>query len=356
MSHGGELVPTMLIPTEGRVIGGKYRLETSLARGGMGLVWIARHIDLDVLVAVKLMAPKYNPSRRERARFMREAKAAARLRSRNVVTVLDYGVEMQTQYIVMELLEGEDLGARLEREGVLSVREATKLLDEMANAVELAHRAGIVHRDLKPENIFLARVAGEAEEVVKVLDFGIAKDLNPGSAEEATRSGVAIGTPHYMSPEQARGSKSINHRSDLWSIGVILFRALLGRLPFEGMVAIEILDAVANDPIPAPSSVDPGLPADVDRFFARALAREPSDRFQTIREMTEAFHQMASSLASHKGWSPARGEVIELSTSDFIAVETTQLGAWAHGRPAQEGSQPPDASKSSSRAQPIDHR
>lgn len=338
----GEFLPSMLIPAPGRVIGGKYRLEASLARGGMGMVWVARHIDLDVLVAIKLMAPKYNPSSRERARFMREAKAAARLRSRNVVTVLDYGVENQTQYIVMELLQGEDLGARLDRERILSPHEAAKLLGSIANAVELAHSAGIIHRDLKPDNIFLARVVGEPEEVVKVLDFGVAKDLNPSSHEESTRSGVAIGTPQYMSPEQARGSKLIDHRSDLWSIGVILFRALLGRLPFEGMVAIEILDALANDPIPVPSSVEPSVPTEVDRFFARALAREPDERFQTVREMTAAFHRLVPSLASHAPLSLVQHDVFELSTGDFIAVETTQLSAWAHGRPEQQGSHAPD--------------
>jgi serine/threonine protein kinase len=338
----GELLPPMLMPSPGLVIGGKYRLKAPIGRGGMGMVWVARHLDLDVLVAIKLMAPEYSPSSRERARFMREARAAARLRSRNVVTVLDYGVEKQTQYIVMELLEGEDLRGRLDRERILSPHEAAKLLDSIANAVELAHKAGIIHRDLKPENIFLARVVGETEEVVKVLDFGIAKDLNPGSGDESTRSGVAIGTPQYMSPEQARGSKLIDHRSDLWSIGVILFRALLGRLPFEGMVAIEILDALANDPIPVPSSIEPSLPADVDRFFARALAREPKERFQTIREMTEAFHRLVPSLALHAQRSTAQDDVLELSTGDFIAVETTQLGAWAHGRVAQQGSPAPD--------------
>jgi serine/threonine-protein kinase len=347
----GELIPSMLIPSPGRVIAGKYRLEASLARGGMGLVWVAWHIDLDVRVAIKLMAPKYNPSSRERARFVREAKAAARLRSRNVVTVLDYGVDMQTQYIVMELLEGEDLGTRLDRERVISAHEAAKLLDSIANAVELAHKAGIIHRDLKPENIFLARVVGEAEEVVKVLDFGVAKDLNPGSSDESTRSGVAIGTPQYMSPEQARGSKLIDHRSDLWSIGVVLFRALLGRLPFEGMAVIEILDALANDPIPLPSSVEPCLPAEVDRFFALALAREPKDRFQTIREMTEAFHRLVGSLASYAQPSPAQDDALELSTGDFIAVETKQLDAWAHGRTAPQRSPPPDPLEKKSKAQ-----
>jgi serine/threonine-protein kinase len=337
----GEALRPTLIPSPGRVIAGKYLLEASLARGGMGMVWVARHIDLDVPVAIKLMAPQYSPSSRERARFMREAKAAARLRSPNVVTVLDYGVERQTQYIVMELLDGEDLGARLERERVISAQEAAKLLDPIAKAVELAHRAGIVHRDLKPDNIFLARVPGEAEAVVKVLDFGIAKDLNPGSGDESTRSGVAIGTPQYMSPEQARGSKLIDRRSDLWSVGVILFRALLGRLPFEGMASIELLDAIAHDTIPAPSSVEPTLPPEVDRFFARALAREPEDRFQTIRAMTEAFHRLVPSFARYTPRPPAQDDVFELSTSDFIAVETTQLGAWAHGRSAQQESHAP---------------
>jgi len=263
--------PSTFVPSP-RVIAGKYELLSPLASGGMGCVWTARHIDLDIPVAVKLMALAYTTSHRERVRFLREARAAARLRSRNVVTVLDYGVDRGAQYIVMERLEGEDLWTRLERRRRMSVREAGYLLDSLANALELAHGAGIVHRDLKPENVFLARVAGEAEEIVKVLDFGVAKELRPSSTGDETGSGVVVGTPHYMSPEQARGERSVDHRSDLWSVGVILFRALTGRLPFEERAPVEVLDAIVHNSPPAPSSVAPHLSVEVDRFFARALA------------------------------------------------------------------------------------
>jgi serine/threonine-protein kinase len=332
-----ELLPSMLIPSPGHVIGGKYMLEAPLARGGMGAVWVARHIDLDVPVAIKLMDPRLGASPRDRTRFMREAKALARLRSRNVVTVLDYGVDNGTPYMVMERLEGEDLWARLRRQRSVSVGEAAKLLDAIANALGLAHAAGIVHRDLKPENIFLARAAGEAEEVVKVLDFGIAKDLNPSPGDEPTRTGVAMGTPQYMSPEQARGSKSIDHRSDLWSLGVILFQALTGQPLFKGTVVLEIFDAVLHGPIPPPSSIVPTMPASFDRFFERALARDPNARFQTIHEMVDAFHRCVPSSSSNVQRSPMQETAVTLSTGDFVAVETSQVDAWAYGQPIEKG-------------------
>jgi serine/threonine-protein kinase len=337
------LLPTTVVPEAGCVMGGRYRLEAPLASGGMGSVWTARHIDLDVPVAIKLMSTTYAESARERARFVREAKAAARLRSRNVVAVLDYGVEQNTPYIVMERLDGEDLWTMLRRQRTLSFFEAAKLLGSIGNALELAHAAGIIHRDLKPENIFIARIPGEPDEVVKVLDFGVAKEIDRSAGDEATTTGVVVGTPHYMSPEQASGARSIDHRSDLWSVGVILYVALTARFPFEGTAPIAILNSIVSAPIRPPSSVAPHLSADVDCFFDRALARDPDARFQTIREMFNAFQRFNQVPSKTKRNAPPQGDMLDIASGAFVAIATPQIEAWAHGIPAPTRTSAPAA-------------
>ncbi len=214
---------------EGTVVAGKYQIERPLTRGGMGSIWVARHLKLDMRVAVKLMAPALAETEVGRARFEREARAVALIQSPNVAQIHDYGVEDGTPYIVMELLAGEDLGARLQRGRRLPISAVAAIFAQIAKALRRAHDAGIVHRDLKPANVFLAR--SDEDEIVKLLDFGIAKLNGTGSAEEATATGVVLGSIHYMSPEQARGVREVDHRSDLWSLGVIAFRAIVGRLP-----------------------------------------------------------------------------------------------------------------------------
>jgi serine/threonine-protein kinase len=317
------------LPSPGYVIAERYRLERPLAFGGMGAVWVARHISLDVAVAVKLMAPCYVGSSRERARFIREARAAARLRSEHVVGALDYGVDRGLPYIVMDLLDGEDLDARLHREGALSIRAAASILAAVAEGLELAHAAGIIHRDLKPSNIFLARARGRVEEVVKILDFGIAKDLDARFEQERTDSGVVVGTPQYMSPEQVMGSKAIDRRTDLWSLGVVLFRALTGRLPFEGTALAEVADNILNGPPAVASRAAPHLSAEVDRFFDRALARDRRDRFQTANEMVQAFRRLLPGplrACDAPSLPPACG-VFELSSGDRIAAAIPRQAA-----------------------------
>jgi serine/threonine-protein kinase len=333
-TESGEIPRGALVPVTGHVIAGKYRLEAHLASGGMGSVWTAHHIDLDIPIAIKLMAMRCGRSSRNRARFLREARAAAKLRSRNVVAVLDYGVDRDTPYIVMERLDGEDLWTRLARQRTLPAPEIAKLLAAVGNALELARAAGIVDRDLKPENIFFARAPGEPEEVVKVLDFGLAKELFPIPGDESTTTGVVVGTPHYMSPEQARGAELIDHRSDLWSVGVILYQALTGQLPFTGAFSMAVLNAIVSAPIRPPSSVAPGLSADVDRFFARALERDPNARFQAVREMINAFEQLLPGASSRLDQAAFEDTVVEIATGDFIAIADEQLDTWACGFPA----------------------
>ncbi|MGK3983763.1 protein kinase [Sorangium sp. So ce136] len=273
---------------EGSVIAGRYRLERMLARGGMGSIWVARHLQLDASVAIKLMAPEYATSTTARARFEREARAAAQLKIPNVVHVHDYGIADDTPFLVMELLEGEDLETRLAREGRLTGAATLTIVTQVCKALRRAHETGIIHRDLKPANLFLSRQ--DEDELVKVLDFGIAKAEGMLLAGKETKTGTLVGSPYYMSPEQVRRSKSLDRRSDLWSVGVIIYRCLTGRLPFPGEEIGEVFVAICTEDFPLPSSLAPELGPEVDRFFARALMRDPEHRFQSASELAEAFH------------------------------------------------------------------
>lgn len=277
----------MITPGPGAVIARRYTLTRLLGRGGMGSVWLARHRDLEIDVAVKFMAPALVASPEARMRFEREAKVAAPLGSQHVVQIHDYGVEDDTPYIIMEVLKGESLSARLARQKRLSPPVAARLLVQICKALRAAHDAGLVHRDLKPGNIFLA--LKDEEEVVKILDFGIAKSAGLGEASLETATGMMLGSAHYMSPEQIRSSKQVDHRSDLWSVGIILYRMLTGQLPFTGVDLGDVLVRVCTDVCARPSVVVPELPAAIDGFFERALARFPVQRFQSAMELTAAF-------------------------------------------------------------------
>ncbi|WP_437502228.1 serine/threonine-protein kinase [Sorangium sp. So ce1099] len=275
------------------VVGGKYRLERPLSRGGMGSVWVARHINLGSPVAVKFMAPTYAASSAFLARFEREARIAASLQSPHVVYVQDYGIDDDTPYLVMELLQGEDLGTRLERVGRLSLVDATLILMQAGKAIRRAHDAGLVHRDLKPANLFLVRVEEEQDEIVKVLDFGIVKETGAHLTGEVTRTGELLGSPHYMSPEQVRGEKDVDRRSDLWSLGVILFCAVTGVLPFQGDQLGAVIANILVAPLPSASQLAPDLPPAIDAFFARALSRDRAQRFQSVGEMIGELRRLA---------------------------------------------------------------
>ncbi|WP_437660398.1 serine/threonine-protein kinase [Sorangium sp. So ce1182] len=276
-----------MLAREGALIAGKLRLERPLASGGMGAVWVARHLLLDTDVAVKFINAEGDAPGSLRARFLQEAKASLRIKSPHVVQVLDYGVEEGTPFMVMELLEGEDLRAHLERAGRLSLEATYQLLAPLGRALRRAHSIGLVHRDLKPSNIFLARCGDEV--IVKVLDFGIAKQVQEQPPSAMTTSSVIIGSPRYMSPEQVRAAKQLDHRSDLWSMGVIVYEALTGRTPFEDDTLGGLIIAICAEPWPLPSALVPALGAGVDRFMARALERDPAARFQSADEMVDAF-------------------------------------------------------------------
>jgi serine/threonine protein kinase len=270
---------------EHAVIAGRFRLNRQIGRGGMGSVWHATHMGLDIPCAVKFIEGDYAPMAEAQTRFEREAKAAATLRSPHVVQILDHGVYEGTPYIAMELLEGEDLGQRLQRVGRLSPRDTHAIVTQVSRALSKAHALGIVHRDLKPDNIFLVR--DDDREIAKVLDFGIAKQDHNSLQGSNTKTGAMLGTPYYMSPEQAQGTKSVDYRSDLWSLGVIVYQCVTGLLPFESEALGDLLMRIIMNPLPVPSQ-HADVPLGFDAWWARAASRDPAARFQSAKDLADS--------------------------------------------------------------------
>lgn len=273
------------------------RLKRPLGAGGMASVWVGEHLTLRIEVAVKFISPELiGQSPDFVARFNREATAVAKIKSPHVVQVLDHGMtDDGTPYIVMELLEGQDLGARLDREGALPFSEVVEIIAQVAKALTRAHAEGVVHRDIKPDNIFLVHGDEDDEIFAKVLDFGIAKDTRQTSRSVVTVTGTMVGTPAYMSPEQILSGKHVDGRADLWSLGVVAYHAMTGEIPFEGSTLGSLCVAIARGVYQAPSYIAPALPRDIDSWMARALALSPEDRFQTAKDMVVALREAAAS-------------------------------------------------------------
>ena len=305
---------------ENLVVAQRFRLARELGRGGMGSVWLAHHIELDIPCALKFIDHQDANRPEVRERFAREARAAAQLRSPNVVQILDHGVWEELPYIAMELLEGEDLAQRLRRVGRLSPEECVSFMSQVARALNKAHGQGIVHRDLKPENIFI--VQDDEREVLKILDFGIAKvSQNALGPSSNTRTGVLLGTPYYMSPEQAQGVKAIDFRSDLWSFAVIIFECVTGQRPFESEALGDLLIRIMAQPLPVPSQVNPVLPPAFDAWWAQAASRDPQQRFANARAMVEA---LAFAVGIH---TPSAAALqMRASMPNMAAIGTPTLG------------------------------
>ncbi|WP_437678780.1 protein kinase domain-containing protein [Sorangium sp. So ce131] len=268
------------------IVAGRYILKRRIGEGGMGQVWEAEDSSLKRCVALKLMSAAQVDWTPARIRFEREATAIARLRDPHVVSIYDYGIDRGRPYIAMELLDGEDLQARLSRVKRLPLSAVASVVTQVARGLAAAHAAGIVHRDLKPANVLFART--EAAETVKILDFGVAAMLTGCDSVDLTCPGDLVGTPAYMSPEQVRDS-TVDHRSDLWSLGIMAYHALTGELPFTGKGVGSLVISICTDPFPPPSGLLPELSREVDRFFVRALAKDPTQRFQSARELAAAF-------------------------------------------------------------------
>ncbi|WP_437319936.1 protein kinase domain-containing protein [Sorangium sp. So ce385] len=280
----------------GDVLKGKYRVVRVIGAGGMGAVLEAHHLVLNQRVAIKLVLPDAAKRDGSVQRFLREARAASSLRSEHVARVLDVDtLDGGLPYLVMDLLEGADLSARLRAEGRLPIEEACEIGVQVCEALSEAHARGIVHRDIKPGNLFVTRRA-DGSPLVKVLDFGIAKHLGPAEAmgaESLTSQNALVGSPLYMSPEQMRSSRGVDTRSDLWSLGVALYQALSGKLPFEAETFGELILCVMQER-PAPlSSLRGELPEALSRAVMRCLERSPDDRWQDVAALAAALAPFA---------------------------------------------------------------
>ncbi|AGP35701.1 serine/threonine-protein kinase [Sorangium cellulosum] len=311
----------------GDVLKGKYRVVRVIGAGGMGAVLEAHHLVLNQRVALKLVLPDAAKRDGSVQRFLREARAASSLRSEHVARVLDVDtLDGGLPYLVMDLLEGADLAARLRAEGRLPIEEACEIGVQICEALSEAHARGIVHRDIKPGNLFVTRRA-DGSPLVKVLDFGIAKHLGPAEAmgaESLTSQNALVGSPLYMSPEQMRSSRGVDTRSDLWSLGVALYQALSGKLPFEAETFGELILCVMQER-PAPlSSLRGELPEALSRAVMRCLERNPDDRWQDVAALAVALAPFA----------PARCRpLVDRAQATLAASERGSRPALPDGRP-----------------------
>ena len=313
-------------PVPGTVVDGKYRVEKLLGEGGMGVVVSAVHLGLEQEVAIKFLLPEAmrNPVAVER--FLREAKVAAKVRSEHVARVHDVGTLEDyggVPYIVMEHLEGSDLGQLIDREGALPIEEACEIALQACEALAEVHAAGIVHRDLKPSNLFVTRRA-DGSPSAKLLDFGISK-LTLGGAESSldpalTQTATIMGSPSYMSPEQLKSTKEVDHRADVWSLGSVLYEALTGKPPFRGESLPQVCAMIASEDPVLPSSQRDGIPLELERTLLRCLEKNPDKRASVV--------ELARTLAK---FAPERAR------SSLERIEATAGGGEPRPRAATRG-------------------
>jgi eukaryotic-like serine/threonine-protein kinase len=285
----------------GKVVARKYAVEQCIGEGGMGRVYRARQLVLDKPVVLKVLHQELLSDARTVARFQREARAASRLNHPNSINILDFGVAEDGElFIAMEYVDGHDLHHLLTNEWPLSEPRIIRIVSQVLSALADAHSAGVIHRDLKPENVMVEPRRGGESDVVKVLDFGIAKIMDTAEAGPAlTRAGFVCGTPEYMSPEQAKGAP-LDPRSDLYSVGVLLFQLVTRRLPFEADTAVGFATKHLTEPPPAPSRFRPaGCSPEMEQLILKALSKDPADRPQTAEEFLEALNTLPASESSH---------------------------------------------------------
>ena len=319
----------------GRVIAGRYRLVSQLGQGGMGSVWRADHMALSSPVAIKLIDPEIARRPEMLERFQREAQSSAALRSPHVVQILDYGVDEGVPFIAMEMLEGESLAGRIARVGKLPFGDTVRIVAHVGRALAKAHEGNVIHRDLKPDNVFL--VKNDDKEIAKVLDFGIAKITGngPGSGKgsNATRTGSILGTPSYMSPEQAQGTKTIDSRSDLWSLAVIAFECVVGQVPFQSEALGDLLIKICIHPLPVPSTMAM-VPPGFDAWWARASNRDPNLRFQTGKDLAEALRQVLTpDVGSANSSGPMSPAVQVMGGSNTVGAAPLHVSAFTPAGP-----------------------
>jgi hypothetical protein len=340
----------------GEVIGGKYLVVRPLGQGGMGAVWQARHLTTERRVAIKVIAPEFPEERPELlARLEREARAAGIIESQHVAQVLDAGIcdDSGDPFLVIEYLAGYDLRFTVGALGPLRPATALRIVAQACIGLAKAHEAGVIHRDIKSANVFLAD--GDAGAViVKLLDFGIAKvdpiRFSRGSVASLTLSGNILGSPFYMSPEQARAPKTIDHRTDIWSLGVVLYEILSGATPFVHCKTLgPLLYALYNEEPPPIRERAPWIAADIAAIVHRALARDPDRRFQSAQEMLDALNaRLPQGHALHESMivalPPAERAIGSTALIPVVPpVVAPPSGATPHGSTAPVALAPPRA-------------
>ena len=346
------------VPRPGDIIAGKYCVEEMLGVGGMGVVLAVRHTTLGELYAMKFLLPEGLKEPDAVARFMREAKAAVRIKSEHIARVNDFGqLENGSPYIVMEHLEGLDLRALTRREGAQSPSVAADYVIQACAGLAEAHQLGIVHRDLKPSNLFLTRRADNTP-LVKVLDFGISKAATDSGLPTITATHESFGSPAYMSPEQIRSTKNVDVRSDVFSLGVILFELLTGRLPFDGSTSSALLAAIAADEPLTLSAVQPDADGELEAVVARCLQKKPADRFPSVSALAFALApfasaesqslvqrigriESASKIPPPLGANPSQRPPVSGNASDYATTAATAATEPSWSTPAKVQAGPP---------------
>jgi eukaryotic-like serine/threonine-protein kinase len=320
----------------GAVLGGRYRLVELLGQGGMATIYRARDAQLERDVAVKILRPEYGADPDFNERFRHEAQSAASLNHPSVVAVYDYGTDPVGPFIVMELVEGEDLATIIRRSGALPPRAAARLVAQAARAVAAAHARGFVHRDIKPGNILVTH-----EGRVKVADFGIARAL---SESALTLPGTTLGSVHYFSPEQARGELA-TPASDIYSLGIVLFELLTGKRPWRGDTAAAIATARLTGAVPSPAAAHGGIPPSLDAIARKALATNPEDRFATANDMADALERYLGEAAADGPRAPraAAGGVAAAGAAGAAGATPAAAAGVARPNPEARIAYPPDA-------------